>query len=107
MCCAEAQEDENREAARPPTRCGARKIDGMQVLTEAIQRGIGCFVSGFESGLGDLLARDSRVRYPAPVILGPEGAAQPNRVAHTLLPSMPVGICIPRATPPTPSHVAH
>ena len=63
---------------------------------------IGNFVGSLKSRLSDLFARDRGVGYTAPVILGPKGAAQSNRMAHTLLPSLPVKRCTLRATPPIP-----
>src|SRR6185436_3973150 len=88
--CAEAQQDEERRAARASAGCRTGQINRMQAIAEALQRHVGGFFGGFQGRLSDLLARNGGVGYATPMILRPELAAQPNRVAHTLLPSAPL-----------------
>ena len=102
---AHAEQDEDSHPARTAARGGAGEIDGVELFAETFEGGIGSFVSGLERGLCDLVPRDGCVCHAAPVILGPETSAQPNHVAHKLLPSSTRGMwCTPRAKPPVPGH---
>jgi len=96
---AHPEKNEDGQAAGTSARGGAREINGVELFAETFERRVSDFIGSFKSGLSDLVARDSRIGYSAPVILGPESPAQPNRVAHTLLPSMPVERCTLRAIP--------